>query len=148
MLCWFAKKKDFLPEFSNCIDNSSSVARMRAKQKHNQRWRVREREREKGSQGKRLKERSKQKPKEGWPPSPHFILQVPLSTVARAGSHMSVLMYAPTSSLSPFPGPELWWCISMASLILRLYVRRRLFLSCMFVMTEKLFLSNVCWQCW
>ena len=36
-----------MPEFSNCIDNSSSVARMRAKQKHNQRWRVRVREREK-----------------------------------------------------------------------------------------------------
>ena len=107
----------------------------------------REREREKGSWEKRLKGRCKQKPKKGWPPSP-VNLQDPLSTVARAGSQMSVLTYAPMSSLSPFPGPDLWWRISMASLILRLYARRRLFLSCMFVMTVKLALSNLCWQCW
>ncbi len=34
-------------------------------------------------------------------------LQDPLSTVASAGSQMSVFTCAPISSLSPFPGPEL-----------------------------------------
>ena len=36
----------------------------------------------------------------------------------------------------------------MASLTFRLYARRLLFLSCMLVTTEKLALSNLCWQCW
>ena len=142
------KRRIFCQNFLNCIVSSSSVARMRAEREHLQRKRKRVGEWERDQTQKEAQRDANRNPVRVGPPDPCPKVLHPLSTVARAGSQMSVLTYAPMSSLSPLPGPDLWWRISMASLTFRLYARRLLFLSCMLVTTEKLALSNLCWQCW
>ena len=64
-------KQIFLPEFSNCIVNSSSVARMRAERGTlTEEEEERERERERTSSIQRKPREIQQKPNEGWPRPP------------------------------------------------------------------------------
>ena len=82
-LCWVQKRRLFLPEFSNCIDNSSSVAIMRAERKQIQRKREREREK-KEAEKRGSKEDANRNPKRVGP-RPPSIFKIPFPLLQEPG---------------------------------------------------------------